>query len=425
MLLVLSVELLQEIGDQLARPDHMSLRQTCRSVGAVIEPLFFSSLVLLKDELRIDMGRGFLEALATGETGWSRYARRLHIKSADKWTGAGVHRSETMMQELLASALGSLSNIRTVIWGLYEDPVWQVNAICDFLNNLPLLDDFRLIKVYGTTELSLGRLSGLKRLDIGASTYNEPLFLQKIPSIVAQNRSLTSLHLPGGSADARVWTMLHGSPHLQIHLRDISTGNVTPDLLAYLASYSGVETLSFWNVSTTSQIQDDDLADTFFTTVLPRHAESILELSCPANYECRWSFGTHNVDALSALYNVRNLRVSINPDEPVIAADLLVRTVDLLPHLQRLKIYSAYPDFLRNVRRGCVISSKDSVVDRAVKTVLQDFRSRVASPTILCCGFMGRDVYVRKCVDSEESAATAERGAMWAYQFLKRGGVFG
>jgi hypothetical protein len=92
----------------------MSLRQICRSVGAAIEPLFFSSLVLLKEELRIDMGRGFLEALATGQTGWSRYAQRLDIKSAKKWTGAGLQRSETMMQELLASVLGSLSNIRTV-----------------------------------------------------------------------------------------------------------------------------------------------------------------------------------------------------------------------------------------------------------------------------------------------------------------------
>ncbi|KAF7344165.1 hypothetical protein MVEN_01706700 [Mycena venus] len=367
----------------------MSLRQTCRSVGAAIEPLFFSSLVLLKDELRIDMGRGFLEALATGETGWSRYAQRLHIKSAKKRTGAGVHRSETMMQELLASALGSLSNIRTVIWGSFGDPVWQVNAICDFLNNLPLLDDLQL-EVYGTTEFSLGRLSGLKRLNIRASTYEEPLFIQKIPSIVAQNRSLTSLHLPGGSGDARVWTMLRGNPHLQIHLRDISTGNVTSDLLAYLASYSGVEKLSFWGLSQKNQIQADDLADTFFTTVLPRHAKSLLELACPASYECRWSFGTHNVDALSALHNVRNLDVSINPNEPVIAAELLVRTVDLLPHLQRLQIYSADPDSLRNVRRGCVISSEDSVVDRAVKTVLQDFRSRVAFPHDFALWLHGR-----------------------------------
>ncbi|KAF8149739.1 hypothetical protein K438DRAFT_1866336 [Mycena galopus ATCC 62051] len=388
MLLDLSVELLQEIGDQLARPDHMSLRQICRSVGAAIEPLFFSSLVLLKDELRIDMGRGFLESLATGETGWSRYAQRLHIKSAKKWTGLGLHRSETMMQELFASVLGSLSNIRTVRWEFYKDPVWQVDAICDFLNNLPLLDDLQL-EVYDTTELSLGRLSGLKRLNIRASTYKDPPFVQKIPSVVAQNRNLTSLHLPGGNGDAQVWTMLHGNPHLQIHLKDISTGKVTPDLLAYLASYSGVEKLKFWGLSGGSRIQADGLADTFWTTVLPKHAKSLLELSCPAYYECHWSFGTHNVDALSALQNMKNLNVSMNPDEPVDAAHLLLRTVDLLPHLQCLTIDSADPDSLRNVRRGCLISSADTVVDRAVKTVMQDFRSRVATPTILRCGFMG------------------------------------
>ncbi|KAJ7328334.1 hypothetical protein DFH08DRAFT_1084483 [Mycena albidolilacea] len=410
MLLDLSVELLQEIGDQLARPDHMSLRQICRSVGAAIEPLFFSSLVLLKEELRIDMGRGFLEALATGQTGWSRYAQRLDIKSAKKWRGAGLQRSDTMMQELLASVLGSLSNIRTVKWESYKDPVWQVNALCDFLNNLPLLDDLRL-GVYETTELSLGRLSGLKRLNIHASYMESP------------NHSLTSLHLSGGSGDARVWTMLHGNPHLQIHLTDISTGNVTPDLFAYLASYSGVEKLNFWGLSGRSRIQADDLADTFFTTVLPRHAKSLLELTCPAGYECRWSFGTHNVDALSALHNVRSLYVSMNPDEPVDAAHLLLRTVDLLPHLQRLTIDSADPDSLRNVQRGCLISSEDTVIDRVVKTVMQDFRSRVASPMILRCGFMGCDVYVRKYVESEKSAAAAEGGAMWAYQFLEQRGV--
>ncbi|KAF8145101.1 hypothetical protein K438DRAFT_1992149 [Mycena galopus ATCC 62051] len=404
------------------RSDHKSLRQICRSVGTAIEPLFFSSLVLLKDKLRINMGRDFLEALATGETGWSRYARRLHIKSAEEWAGAGWNRSDTMMQELFASVLASLGNIRTVEWEFLKDHVWQVNPICDFLNNLPLLDDLRL-EVYDTTEFSLGRLSGLKRLNIRASTYKLP-FVQKIPLMVAQNRSLTSLHLAGGNWDADVWTMLHGNPHLQIHLKDISTGYVTPDLLAYLASYSGVEKLKLWGLSRGSRIQADDLADAFFTTVLPRHAKLLLELSCRVNYECRWSFGTHNVAALSTLHNVRNLDVSINPDEPVDAARLLLRTVDLLPHLQHLKIDSAEPDSLRIVRRGCLISSEDTVVDRAVKTVIQDFRSRVASPTILRCGFMGSHVYVRKCVESEESAAAAEGGPMWAYQFLEHRSVF-
>ncbi|KAJ7314170.1 hypothetical protein DFH08DRAFT_821537 [Mycena albidolilacea] len=111
--------------------------------------------------------------------------------------------------------------------------------------------------------------------------------------------------------------MLHGNLHFQIHLTDIGTGNIAPDLLAYLASYSGVEKLKFWGLS------------------------------------------------------------SMNPDEPVDAAHLLLRTVDLLPHLQRLTIDSEDPDSLRNVRRGCLISSEDSIVDRAVKTMMQDFCSRI------------------------------------------------
>jgi hypothetical protein len=77
------------------------------------------------------------------------------------------------------------------------------------------------------------------------------------------------------------------------------------------------------------------------------------------------------------------------------------------------------------VQRGCLVSSEDSIIDRAVKTVLQDFRSHVAFPTILRCGFMGGDVYVRKCVESEEGVAATEGGTMWVYQFLEHRIVLG
>ncbi|KAJ7103900.1 hypothetical protein C8R44DRAFT_887396 [Mycena epipterygia] len=418
MLLDLSVELLQEIGGHLARPEQKSLRQICKSVSIAVEPQFFSSLVLEKEELRIDMGRGFLEALATGETGWSRYSQTLHIKSATnrRRKGAGLSRSEAAMKDLLASVLGSLSNVQTVVWvSLDSDFAWEVNAICDFLNTVPLLNDLRL-EVYRSTELPLPRLSGLRRLNIRTSTGKDLPFVQHIPSIVAQNRNLTSLHLSGASGDASIWTMLRARPDLQIHLKDISTGSVTPDLLAYLASYSGVEKLTFWGLSSNSQQAADDLADTFFTTVLPRHTQSLLALSCTTVYESRWSFGAHNVDAVSELQKLRNLEISINTDEPINAVDLLIRTADLLHDLQLLEVDSAKSESSRNVRRGCVISSDDTPVDTAIQKVLQTFRSPVASPTILRCGFMGCHVYVRKAVESEESTSTAEGGGMWAYR---------
>ncbi|KAJ7103899.1 hypothetical protein C8R44DRAFT_887395 [Mycena epipterygia] len=417
MLLDLSTELLQEIGGQVksSGPEQKSLRQICKSVSIAIEPQFFSSLVLEKEELRIDMGRGFLEALATGETGWSRYAQTLHIDSAPNRKGAGLSRSEAAMKDLLASVLGSLTNIQTVVWvSLDSDFAWEVNAICDFLNTLPLLNDLQL-GVYRNTELPLLRLSGLRRLKIRTSTGKDLPFVQHIPSIVAQNRNLSSLHLSGASGDANIWTMLRARPDLQIHLKDISTGSVTPDLLAYLASYSGVEKLRFWGVGRNSQ-QAGDLADTFFTTVLPRHTKSLLTLSCTTVYESRWSFGAHNVDVLSELQKLRNLKISINTDEPINVVDLLIRTADLLHDLQLLEVDSAKSESSRNVRRGCVISSDDTPVDTAIQKVLQTFRSPVASPTILRCGFMGCHVYVRKAVESEESTSTAEGGGMWAYR---------
>ncbi|KAJ7103898.1 hypothetical protein C8R44DRAFT_887394 [Mycena epipterygia] len=235
---------------------------------------------------------------------------------------------------------------------------WEVNALYDSLSTLPLLDDLRL-EAQGD-DFSLAPFSGLRRLSIRTSS---------------------------------VWTMLRTNPDLQIHLKDRQRP-VTPNLLAYLASYAGVEKLRFFSTGN-SQRETDDLAGIFFTTVLPRHAEC---------------FGTHNVDAVSSLHKLRNLKISINPDEAINAAELLVRTADLLHDLQLIEIDSAIPESSRNVRRGCVIATDDTPVDMGMKKALQDFRSRVACPTILRFGFRDRYVYVRTAVEVESTLA-AEGGA--------------
>ncbi|KAJ7146616.1 hypothetical protein C8R44DRAFT_562088, partial [Mycena epipterygia] len=100
----------------------------------------------------------------------------------------------------------------------------------------------------------------------------------------------------------------------RIRLTDICTNRVTSDLLAYLASYSGLENLVLRGADNGTRTPEEAncLADDFFRTVLPHHATTLVELSCPAHYECRWSFGTHNVDAILQLHRLRILKMSVD-----------------------------------------------------------------------------------------------------------------
>ncbi|KAJ7714523.1 hypothetical protein DFH07DRAFT_934590, partial [Mycena maculata] len=98
----------------------------------------------------------------------------------------------------------------------------------------------------------------------------------------------------------------------EIRLTEITTSVVTPDLLAYIASSSGLKKLILKGVDSRGLDVSDHLADTFFQNALPRHTESLVELSCPSRYESRWTFGTHNADIISQMHNLEILEMGIN-----------------------------------------------------------------------------------------------------------------
>ncbi|KAJ7850335.1 hypothetical protein B0H13DRAFT_2401352, partial [Mycena leptocephala] len=106
------------------------------------------------------------------------------------------------------------------------------------------------------------------------------------------------------------WPTLWGSP--PIRLKKITTNHVTTDLLAYLSLYSGVETMNLLDVDGGSLDASNHLANTFFNTVLPCHANSLIQLRCPARYESLWSFGSHNAGAVIGLHNLEILGMSVN-----------------------------------------------------------------------------------------------------------------
>ncbi|KAJ7688162.1 hypothetical protein B0H17DRAFT_673898 [Mycena rosella] len=141
--------------------------------------------------------------------------------------------------------------------------------------------------------------------------------------------------------------------------------DIAESLLAYLASYSGIERLELEKITHAgSREASDRLADYFLASVLPHHTASLMVLSCCAPYESRWSFGPHSVDAILQLHKLTSLAMSVNLadvlDEPLInTVDLLLRNVPLLPELQDIFIYGTITEPIRGAWCGNCIYGLD------------------------------------------------------------------
>ncbi|KAJ7491345.1 hypothetical protein B0H11DRAFT_2008761 [Mycena galericulata] len=430
MLVNLSVEVLEEIGGKLSQKDHANLRAVCKDLDAAMRRLFFSCLVLRLNQLRSESGLRFLKALATGETGWSSYARTLRMKPGKEDEESDI--SDTEMQSLLASTLRDLVNIDKVVWGMKESsPEWQRRAICDFLNGLPALEELQLL-IQGTVDLSSLRPSGIRKMTIKNPSWGRGAFhfgvtekspmYQDLSKMIAQNR-LASLRLEASAEWETVWSMLRAKTDSRSHLTEITTSVVTPELFAYLTSYSGLRKLSLIHPDGGSREASDRLADMFFETVLPHHAASLVELSCAAGYESRWSFGTHNVDVISQLDNLKTLEMSINAGESrlidpseeeqfidpesgekymiarigisveIKQADiyptvgLLLNTAATLPKLLDLTIASAETESNRGAWCGNGRIHHTGAVEQAIEKAIQTFTSNVPCPAIVRAGY--------------------------------------
>ncbi|KAJ7476759.1 hypothetical protein FB451DRAFT_1396986 [Mycena latifolia] len=421
MFLDLSVELLQEIGSQVCEAlsywtcftnhSHRSRSPTIEVyLGFAIDPLFFSSLVLRTNQLRLEDGESFLQTLATGKAGWTSYAKALTItpgrtRDVDKVAEIGVQMSD---QGLFALALGSLKSIRKVRWQVdASTPEWQHKSICDLLDTLPLLDDLHIDmgNMYSVrVDLPLGDLSHLCRLEIRTPYCSTTPMVRNVSQAVAQSRSLTSLRLHGYHDWSEVWNMFAGTTNYQ--LKDLSTQIVTPALITYLASYSGIEKLTLESPDGLKQT-DPTLVDNFFDRVLHMHAKSLVELSCAGGYEGRWSFGTHNVAAISELHQLTRLEMNVNAVavigiEPwTNAVHLLLRTAAQLPALRSLAIRGANSPGNRGARCGNPRMRHVSKVHKAITEAVLNFRSHVASRAIVQ---VGHTFYELKSAILEEGA---------------------
>ncbi|KAJ6599878.1 hypothetical protein DFH09DRAFT_627114 [Mycena vulgaris] len=438
MLLDLSTELLQKIGSQLPLTDHGSLRRVCKDLDGPMQRFVFSDLVLQTSKLCSEDGVDLLEYLAAGRTGWSRHAETLRLTPGDAWriTADG---DAVKMQDLLASALRSMAKIRVVIWKVRaRGPSWVLNAMCEFMGTLTVLNELQLEiqgDRRGVFDLPLPRLSGLSKLAIKEDGYGRrmnsaPPMAQKISHIIAQNH-LTSLHVECPVDWAEVWSMLRTKISSQPDLIEITTRLVTPDFLAYLGLCGGLKKLTLQNPD------GDSLADTFFRTVLPNLAASLVELSCGAAYDGRWSFGTHNTHIISQMEKLTALEMSINAERvelvdirPGFAAigQYLIRyeveveqsdidavvtnflhTAATLPALLSLAIVTAETNNNRGASTGTLIShTPRNCVTRAIEMAIRKFRPTSAAPPTVRTG---SHTYELKVVQPAEGGTEASGGS--------------
>ncbi|KAJ7863339.1 hypothetical protein B0H14DRAFT_2738883 [Mycena olivaceomarginata] len=431
MLLGLSAELLEEIGSQLPRSDHANLRTVCRDLNGAMHHLFFSLLVLKTGEqAQSDDGIQILKAIANGGTGWSLCAKTLCIRPGAKTGNQETESLHDSTRPLLASALAAPSNIRTVVWNAHENDS-SANIICDFLNTITTLEtleldiqgliDFSSLHVSGVQNFTIKSPSWRRRWRVNTPNEASPAMYQELAALVSHNQP-KSLHLDGPREWSKVWSMLRTSTHgsnSRIKLTKITTSVVTPELFDYLSSYSGIEKLTLKFPDGGNEQKSDLLADTFFD-VLPRHAASLTEFSCPAAYQSRFSFGIHNVTVVSLLRKLTKLEMSVNAgairkvDKPrdwvdangihhallsvgvSVEADqadidsvvtLLLETAAALPALRSLTILSAETERNRGAWCGNGRIRHRGAVDLAIKTAVKTFRSNVACSAIVRAGY--------------------------------------
>ncbi|TFK73123.1 hypothetical protein BDN72DRAFT_835135 [Pluteus cervinus] len=155
------------------------------------------------------------------------------------------------------------------------------------------------------------------------------------------------------------WSKLRLS---DIQLERLHLEDVDHSALGYLASYSGLRALHFPHVDASRGAIVAHLATMFFMEVLPKHVETLEELTLVSSYLPAWSLSAQNLMLISQCKNLRTLHVSWEPN----AAGSIKTFYSILdlsktfPCLQSLTISFAYPRFMRGARSGTRMRSRDS-----------------------------------------------------------------
>ncbi|KAF8128493.1 hypothetical protein K438DRAFT_1984485 [Mycena galopus ATCC 62051] len=343
-ILNLSLELLQEITDRIPA-DHGQLRVVCWTLNHAVARSFFSSVLLDVHSSRLEAGLSYLEALATGATPWSEFARNLTIKRLSPSLVVDPNEGHEEDQYQLQLAEARLENVLRSLPQLdfrltTDESGFASNFDCSFerLTNLRTLtvtssNEIYLAGVCRSLQNAVRNSPDLSFLHLGTDhawgipsrlsfadlfpDLAEPLRLTGLRmdrynlrldhSTIPHLRSLKSLQL--FRVYPEIWDSLRQE---SIHLIEIHTDTIEESLLEYLSSYSGLEHLIIACAGGKSEVEANRRANEFFTNALPHHTRSLVALGCRGHWEGRWSFGMHNAGVLAQLQNLTSLCMNVN-----------------------------------------------------------------------------------------------------------------
>ncbi|KAJ7697348.1 hypothetical protein B0H17DRAFT_1051970 [Mycena rosella] len=399
------------------------MRLSCKALCDAAD-LAFYGLLMVSDRALIHLlpeKTRTLEDIVRGESKWTRYATVVRISTS----GTQIPVEEREYSELLSAAIKSMRNVRAVTLVVAgADVQWVREAVQPALPELPLFAELDIV-LRRTVQMHIAGISGLKRLSLNAMGERDSLGDQ-VAQIVAQSPQLTSLHLLGQVDYSAVGPILTSPKCWGVHLKQLTINTVTSTLLAYLKSYSGLEQLALVG-GEGSREASDRLADYFFQSVLLRHANTLVDLKVTARYESRWSFGTHNIDSLLNLHQLKSLGVSVSGEDVLEGGDgiqrelkakttgnavhLLLDNFHHLPALETVLICSAPSEGDRRGQRGTGRIQHESRMLREIMSSVEAFRTEIAS-SVRVMGTYKQVVVSDEAVDTESSVPRQ----LFAYQ---------
>ncbi|KAE9401859.1 hypothetical protein BT96DRAFT_1017955 [Gymnopus androsaceus JB14] len=251
------------------------------------------------------------------------------------------------LHSLRALSLNGFTGFTYNFWAVIIDPFILVTR------NSPALEDLSLdFSGYDSTGgLSLQRFLQsfpttqplkLQKLSLRTPVWN--LQISEASGIHLKNLTTLELRFPSTrSFQSPPFTTLGGGlwavlGHYRTRLKHLYAP-VTPELVDYLQTYSGIEYLRLYGAA------DDVLSHRFHDNVLRLHAASlkVLNTSLVASPDGRWAFADHNAHIFANCLKLQELWVSIHGERPIdTTLMLLLHTSNSLPHLCWLSIGPAF-----------------------------------------------------------------------------------
>ncbi|KAG7086278.1 hypothetical protein E1B28_002242 [Marasmius oreades] len=344
-LLDLPNEILCAIGSQVPAKSLKQLRLCNTRLKEALTPVLFASVVL-----------GITPASTHISTAFNRYVKHLSIGS---WRG---HTKPDL------TALNYLQNVRSVRWQLAGTESEQlVTKIFEYLYNLPYLSELHFSSYHSSSfpipfdhypirNLSVLSVQGpfcgdshsvtpalfrlitnnpsLTSMSLDVAWSPNPLHSNHLFDSLPPDSFLCLRHLrlprwhvnissacirmmpalssldvtllpPTGINNNVLWALLQEEG---IHLKDLAVTVVSQELLDYLQSYSGLETLVLSDVESDRNLHT---SDQFYQRVLPKHSQTLVSLSVDARNTQEWCLTRKNAAALQECQELKNLSVSV------------------------------------------------------------------------------------------------------------------